>query len=294
MTGQTFLQVFSQSKIFSGAFGTSQFGPKNFFGAFGASNNSGSPWGGGGAQPTPPPFGPPPLHQNSATSSCIAGQHLHCSHRLATRVKQAPHTPCPPADTPAPAQRRRGLLCIRASGDCCVIQETHPRTNIMPECHPPRPSLVLIVYEMQPADLSLQSSHHCLLQPTAIVPHAHWEAHGRGSLPLHHLVSDSANPHNVSHPLPQPLRGYLEYCEVSRLHQLILTSCLNGQGQQNDDGGADYDVPLHDHSSIIPGKIPPPRLPETIWSDHHIHYNTSGPIVSLSSCILATGRSIAV
>ena len=42
--------------------------------------------------------------------------------------------------------------------------------------------------------LGLQSSLRCLSQPTVIVPHAHWEAYGRGSLPLHHLVSDSAHP----------------------------------------------------------------------------------------------------
>ena len=30
---------------------------------------------------------------------------------------------------------------------------------------------------------------------------------GRGSLPLHHLVSDSAHPHNVSDPLPQSFVG---------------------------------------------------------------------------------------
>ena len=29
------------------------------------------------------------------------------------------------------------------------------------------------------------------------------EAHGRGSLPLHNLVSDSATPHDVSDPLPR-------------------------------------------------------------------------------------------
>ena len=29
---------------------------------------------------------------------------------------------------------------------------------------------------------------------TIFVPHAHWDAYGRGSLPLHHPVSDSANP----------------------------------------------------------------------------------------------------
>jgi hypothetical protein len=33
-----------------------------------------------------------------------------------------------------------------------------------------------------------------LFQPTVIVPHAHGEAYGRGSLPLHNLVSDLANP----------------------------------------------------------------------------------------------------
>ena len=61
MIGQIFLQVFGQSKIFSGAFGTSQFRPKNFFGA---SNNSGSPGGGvPSPQPPPPPSlePPPPL-----------------------------------------------------------------------------------------------------------------------------------------------------------------------------------------------------------------------------------------
>ena len=48
-------------------------------------------------------------------------------------------------------------------------------------------------------------SRSYLDQPTVIVPHAHWEAYGRGSLPLHHLVSDSANPHYMSDPLPQPM-----------------------------------------------------------------------------------------
>ena len=36
---------------------------------------------------------------------------------------------------------------------------------------------------------------------------AHWEAYGRGSLRLHNLVSDSANPHYVSDPLPQSFVG---------------------------------------------------------------------------------------
>ena len=58
MIGQNFLQVFSQSKIFSDAFSASQFRPKNFFGAFGASNNSGSPEG-GGSPPQPHPPTPP-------------------------------------------------------------------------------------------------------------------------------------------------------------------------------------------------------------------------------------------
>ena len=52
--GQIFLRVFSQSKIFSGAFGASQFRPKKFFGA---SNNSGSPAGGGSPHsPWTPPL----------------------------------------------------------------------------------------------------------------------------------------------------------------------------------------------------------------------------------------------
>ena len=41
--GQTFLWVFGQSKFFCGAFSASQFRPKNFFGAFSASNNSAPP-----------------------------------------------------------------------------------------------------------------------------------------------------------------------------------------------------------------------------------------------------------
>jgi hypothetical protein len=65
----------------------------------------------------------------------------------------------------------------------------------------PPPSLVLIVYECNLLiHLVLQSSHCCTLQPTVIVPHAHWEPYGRGSLPLHSLVPDSANPHYVSDP----------------------------------------------------------------------------------------------
>ena len=39
------------------------------------------------------------------------------------------------------------------------------------------------------------------------LPHAHWEAYGRGSLPPHNPVSDSANPHYVSDPLPQSFVG---------------------------------------------------------------------------------------
>ena len=67
---KVFLRVFGQSKIFSGAFAASQFRPKNFFGAFGASNNSGSPAGGGPptAPPPPPHLGPPPLQENSGGS----------------------------------------------------------------------------------------------------------------------------------------------------------------------------------------------------------------------------------
>ena len=46
------------------------------------------------------------------------------------------------------------------------------------------------------------------IQPTVIVPHAYWEAYGRGSFPLHNLVSDSVNPHYASDPLPQTLWGH--------------------------------------------------------------------------------------
>ena len=50
-----FLRAFGQSKVFCSVFGASQFRPKQLFGAFGASNNSGSPEGGGGVPPSDPP-----------------------------------------------------------------------------------------------------------------------------------------------------------------------------------------------------------------------------------------------
>ena len=78
MIGQIFLLVFSQSKIFSGAFGASQFRPKNFFGA---SNNSGSPEGGSPPQP-PTPLGPPPhppFKQNSAYGTRLKDDPYRCS-----------------------------------------------------------------------------------------------------------------------------------------------------------------------------------------------------------------------
>jgi hypothetical protein len=66
-----------------------------------------------------------------------------------------------------------------------------------------------MLYALQPADSfqpSVLTSLFCF-QPTVIVPHAHWEAYGRGSLPLHNLVSDSATPHYMPDPLPQSLVG---------------------------------------------------------------------------------------
>ena len=45
------------------------------------------------------------------------------------------------------------------------------------------------------------------IYPEGWVHWAHWEAYGRGSLPLHHLVSDSANPQYVSDPLPKSFTG---------------------------------------------------------------------------------------
>ena len=63
--GQIFLRTLGQSKIVSGAFGASQFRPKNLFSAFGASNNSGSAWDRGG----PPHSPPPPPHSPSVPSS---------------------------------------------------------------------------------------------------------------------------------------------------------------------------------------------------------------------------------
>ena len=57
------------------------------------------------------------------------------------------------------------------------------KTSIWREVFSSGVSLVLILDAMQPAD-SPQSSNSCLFRPTVIVPQAHWEAYGRGSLPL--------------------------------------------------------------------------------------------------------------
>ena len=78
--GQNFLRVFSQSKIFSGAFGANPFRPKNFFAA---SNNSGSPEGGAGAgggdtaPTTHPPWTPPPLSGKLCLRAAPAGRAWH-------------------------------------------------------------------------------------------------------------------------------------------------------------------------------------------------------------------------
>ena len=45
---QIFFRGLGRSRIFSGAFGDKQFGPKKFFGALGASENPAPPGGGGG------------------------------------------------------------------------------------------------------------------------------------------------------------------------------------------------------------------------------------------------------
>jgi len=57
----------------------------------------------------------------------------------------------------------------------------------------------------------------------SIVPHAHWEAYGRGSLPLHNLVSDSANPHCMSDPLPQAFVGSSRHRTALSLHPKTLS-----------------------------------------------------------------------
>ena len=49
----------------------------------------------------------------------------------------------------------------------------------------------------------ISASVFTLLSFSACSLCARWEAHGRGSLPLHNLVSDSANPRYVSDPLPR-------------------------------------------------------------------------------------------
>ena len=54
----------------------------------------------------------------------------------------------------------------------------------------------LIMYGMQSADAS-QPSIFTPLSFSAYSHFAHWEAYGRGSLQLHHPVSDSANPLTV-------------------------------------------------------------------------------------------------
>ena len=96
-----------------------------------------------------------------------------------------PGGPCGAGSLP----KARFQNCIRVcfgpgSGWCCS-------KILLPLASPPRREPA----QSNEAPSGLQSSHRCPFQPTVIVPHAHWEAYGRGSLPLHNLVSDSANPH---------------------------------------------------------------------------------------------------
>ena len=57
-------------------------------------------------------------------------------------------------------------------------------------------------------------------------PTTEWEAYGRGSLPLHNPVSDSATPHYVSDPLPQSFVGSLQHWTALNLDSERLSRVL--------------------------------------------------------------------
>ena len=109
-----------------------------------------------------------------------------------------------------PPEGRRGYGVLRTSGDMALFDHFFGQWKLptAPFCEPSlaswdAPSLATEMISKRYAaekvsrrvHPSLQPSPRCPNQPTVIVPHSHWEAYGRGSLPLHHLVPDSAQPH---------------------------------------------------------------------------------------------------
>jgi hypothetical protein len=89
---------------------------------------------------------------------------------------------------------RGSFLMTHTEGAAHAVHTVHQQTPCLCSLPP------LALYFM-PTQLSFTLC--CLFQPELFAPHAHWEAYGRGSLPLHNLVSDSANPHYVSDPVPR-------------------------------------------------------------------------------------------
>ena len=131
--------------------------------------------------------------------------------------RPSPASPRPPTHTQSPISHVRcggegslGIAVVRSSAGARVGGTSRGRSSTC-EGRDDRPTLTPhrgfspVGWHRQCKQLILERSHRCLLQPTVIVPRAHWDAYGRGSLPLHNLVSDSATPQYVSDPLPRPL-----------------------------------------------------------------------------------------
>ena len=96
---------------------------------------------------------------------------------------------------PSSCKTQRGsdsaLSCLRPACvvlHCSSVHGTLFLRHLYVHCPPP------------PSSLSLNCFLHSAVffHLTVFVPHARWEAYRHGSLPLHNLVSDSANPHYVS------------------------------------------------------------------------------------------------
>ena len=96
-------------KIFSGAFGASQFRPKNIFGAFGTSNNSGSPW--GGAQYAN--YWAPLTRKRHTMPHLAKPRHTNYWAPRTRKRHQQEHRPQRPTERSDPTQHAKGR-----TGDC--------------------------------------------------------------------------------------------------------------------------------------------------------------------------------
>ena len=142
------------------AFGASQFGPKHFFGTFGASNNSGSPEAGGS-----PPQPPHPLKETSDRGAHTGTLHRH-TRTFLLHVRCASAFPGPPG----------GVLQIRGGSHTsaphcppslwgpCVRprrQGGRPASSAPPPLRPPPPSVPDVVSgtHTTPSPPGIVSSH---------------------------------------------------------------------------------------------------------------------------------------